>query len=404
MNEELKQLRHQLDNYLRDEGLFDLMSPERQPVTPELSRLWLLWDCVVFAVIVSQYMNWLMTGLMTLLAFLLIMLGFMAHSFIYPRVDVMTKNIRPLNVGLFIVTGVGFPALLSGGLLLMVSNSAWSSILYLFLYLVTGSIAVAFTAKEVRLHHVYSAVQAAFRVSLQAFDITFSILPLLVVIVILSLFSAELWQVLGGISMWLAIVCALLVFVPAYLSVVLSSRDDVLVRAREGSDESWVLSTALKVVGVEQLPAIVWLAIEWELKHFILPSKEHKKLIKAKATRWAWLLTIMTSVILVAVFTLYFYLLINLLLNEQVIEIWLTNIAHANIPTITIFGYRVYVFGGPIGNVCLFFGFLVGGQALTNDGVRTTLKLLLQQKVAHWLSASSVLLACTLIDRRIARQ
>lgn len=389
---DLEQLRTNIDRYLLDEGLRDLVSEENKPRDFEVKSAitWILFQIVVVSL--ATYLSDTLFDWAALVSYILLILlvstgirvlfGLVAKWF-----DTQIKSI-PVPRAIKIYAGLLLLSAIPAAVLGRLTGAITTTIIYVLLYILVARF-IDGRSMKVPLRAVTQASKAAFQATLKAMNLSLSLLPILLVLVVLSIFSQELWQVMGSMSIGLVTIGALLIFIPAYIAVVWNGMNKISTMVKENSEQSTVEKNRIVLECIKDI-GVPWNRIN-EVKYQDLMTWElSQKKVEEKVRRWLMLLFTITSISLISLFSTYFLLLLNVLLPEKVLSIWLKDIPSSSGITHTILGVSVYLFDGPVGTVAIFFGFLMGSQALIQTDVTNRLQETLKELSGRWLAASSL--------------
>jgi hypothetical protein len=288
---------------------------------------------------------------------------------------------------------------------------------YIALYIAVMVIVLLLQMQPYRVHLLIELARSVFRALWRSMALLLVLIPLLFVIVVLSVFSQELWQALGTLSLSRLVGGALCLVVPALILLLASLDREAAAIVGQFPDKSQIIENAentlyIKIrlrkglIGEEEWDRLKS-QLEWRgttrLAERLLP------MLHKKVKRWLALLLGLTSLALVASFFVYFYVFFSVILSPSLIEMWTGIQLNAMIVPIGFFGYH-WEFELPttavaIAKVSLVLAVFIAVMsivyALTDETIKRIFTEWLNQKASSWLAVSSLYLCAVSPDYQI---
>jgi hypothetical protein len=406
-------LQKHLEEYLKREGLFDII-PEwrRRNAFPfPIVTIWLLALWVPSAVfilarkglpgLVALIAGWIIAPFAAciILYYLLSIVGLLPEDKVSDKETVIAGRI----ILWFFLRGV--PLLISVALGIYLGS--WLiAILNFALYFAITKIAWRMFERGYHLYHFYSfinSVRSTFVALYRSLMLLRVLIPALMVLVILSIFSAELWQALGSLSVLRLIGIVLCITVPLVVFILTSLQRETAAILSEPLTTEQILprTKAVPAIGDElkkgHIDKAEWdrltCDVEWRdiarMTDYVLPT------IKKKVRHWLGLHLAGASAIVLIAFFAYFAILFGIMFNPPLLAEWtgepqdllLTYPAwYTDIPFLTVTWATV--------KVSLVLALLMSAifcvQILTKENAElwNLFTELLEQKVSSWLPVS----------------
>jgi len=410
--QEQKTLQDYFEDYLKSEGLSNVIPEYRRPSlfslpSSSIVLVWLagLWLLEIYIVLQRRGLGGLLIAILGpavlfLGALLVISVAFASRQL---RGDKAFGSKDPRLVGGIML--FGFPLLVAVlvGFYLMSWEAAGRYVGFAILVIV---FLVILQAQAYRTHLLIELARSAFRVLGQSITLLFVLVPLLLVIVGLSIFSQGLWQAVGNLTVLQFVGSTFLITLPAILLMLVSLKKMTMeiVGSFPGLEKI--------IENVENIPFLKskiekglvsneeWMKVRDELSwrdksklaEGLLPA------LQARAKRWLAMLLGLTSFILVIVFFLYFCALFNMLLPPSLVATWVGIQVKAISVQLPLFGHRwempLLSTVIPIAKGSLFLSVFLSVLSIvytfTDAPSQERATEWLRTKVASWLAASSV--------------
>jgi hypothetical protein len=298
------------------------------------------------------------------------------------------------------------PALLSGlmlvgiDLLATIGTDEFNLQLQLFFYYVVCF--VLFSQRLIRfdpgarVFSVYLTIKSAMEFVHRSWYTTLGFIPMLFVLIVLSVFSQEVWLMFSTVPLWALSLAAVLILMPAYLAANSATKPSATTIAELSRDRANIVSALQREGWDQQWNAEEWSGVkhnfvsnEWQLKQSTLDA------ISSRITRRQGLTVLLTTAIFVLQFSVYFYVLCNLLLQGAIASQWLGG--NKGSPELVIwsladwFWVRLYSPLGPVGIGAIFLATIATSQALAHESVRRAITTELQDKARVWMAATAIL-------------
>ena len=398
-----------LEEYLKREGLYDVV-PEyrrRSLFTLPIAFIWLagLWMLATYFLLRYRSFSGLIVAILGppvlfICALLVLAIFFAIRQFRLGR------ELTDIDAGM--IGGVflfGFPALIAVALGLYLRS--WSVIVWYVVLCAGGMMFILSLQQQVyRVHLLIELIRSMFRVLWRSVTLLPVLAPLLLVIVLLSVFSQELWVALGGLSPSRLLGSACLIVLPAFLLVLVSLEQEARAIVGEFPGEEKIVENAEGILFIKnKLDSGLVSEEEWTRLKSELMWRDKTKLAEdllamlwSRVKRWLALLLGLTSISLVTTFFVYFYILFSVLLKPSVVAAWVDMQLETLMVPLGFFGHTWEVSLPstvvPIAKVSLllaiFVAVLSSVYALTDDSFKRRFTEWLSQKAAAWLSASCV--------------
>ena len=396
-----------LERYLKAEGLYEVIAEHRRRsvFTVPIALAWFvgIWALAAYFILSNAgFDRWtavvLGPPLMLLAALVVLSIAFAIRQF---RLGKKLTQADTGTIGGFML--LGFPMLMAGAL--GVYLASWPiTVLFLLLYGVWMSLVLVLQWQAYRAHLLIELFRSVLMALWRSVRLLVVLIPVLLVLVVLSVFSEELWQALGGLSAARLLATALWLVLPAFFLVVASlEREAKAIVAGFPEKEQIVRSVEGTSFIKDGLDGGLISEEEWKRITDELGWRDTTKLaewllpvLHNRVKRWLVLLLGLTSLTLVASLSLYFYVLFTVLLEPTLIASWTGIALDTLIIPLNLLGYSLHVAlpttvmaAAKVSLILATFAttaFIV--HALTDETIKGVLTAWLSQKAASWLSAS----------------
>lgn len=403
-------LQEHLEEYLKREGLYGAISEYRRRLlfTLPIAFIWLagLWILTTYFLLRHRGFSGLIMAIIgpaILLASTLLILA----VFFVVRQFRSGRKLADADAG--VVGGVflfGFPVLMAAVLGLYLRS--WIVTVW---YVVLSAIGLAsillLQQQAYRVHLLIELARSMFRVLWRSVTLLVVLVPLLLVVVLLSVFSQELWEALASLSLSRLAGSAFLLTLPAFLFVLASLEQEAMaIVGKFPDDEERIVENAKSTPFIKnKLDSGLISEEEWARLGSELRWRDKTKLaenllpmLQNRVKRWLALLLGLTSVALITTFFAYFYILFSVLLKPSLIAAWVNMQLETLVISLSFFGYSWEVglptTAFPIAKVSLMLAIFVAVMssvyALTDDSFKMRFTEWLNQKAASWLAVSSI--------------
>ncbi len=379
-----------LETYLKDEGLYDVIPEHRRRslFSLPIASIWfvLLWLSVVYMVYRSKGSEGLLVAiLLPVIVFIAIVIVLVVfYSLRRMRTGHVLTNKDAGASGMVIM----IIFLLSLALAMGIYVNSWSTaLIFLVVSFVLLVVVALMQMVAYRIHQLIENIRTVVRALGKSFGLLLVLIPLLLVIVILSVFSQELWQALGTLSAPRLIVSLICLVAPALVFVMASLN-------REASELVGAFPTKDQIVenakntgyikekldkGLISQEEWSWLQaqLEWRIKlaETLLP------IITEKTRQWLARLLALTSLTLVISFFFYFLLFFSVTLTPSLIESWVGVNGSAAILLATA---KVSLI------LAVFIAVMASVYALTDENVKEIFTEWLKHKSRSWMVVSAL--------------
>jgi len=402
-------LQEYLEKYLKREGLYNVISEYRRSslFTLPIAFIWLagLWILAIYFLLRYRGFGGLMMaifGPVVLLAGTLLMLVI----FFAVRQFRLGKKLAYTEAGMIgTVLILGFPVLMAivlGFYLSSLSVTVWYIVLS-----VAGMMFVLFLQRQTyKIHLLIELVRLTLKVLWRSVTLLPVLAPLLLVVVLLSVFSQELWEFLGSLSLARFIVSVFLIAFPAFLYVLASFKQEAMQIVGELPEEERIVENAQNTIFIKnKLDSGLISEEEWARLRSELEWRDKSRLaenlmpiLQNRVRLWLALLLGLTNIALITSFFVYFCILLGVLVKHSLIAAWVDmQLGTLKVP-LSCFGYSLEVSLPttvvPIVKVSLLLAIFVAVMfsvyAFTEDSFKRAFTERLKQKAASWLAVSSV--------------
>jgi len=402
-------LQEHLEEYLKREGLYAVIPEYRRPslFTVPIASIWMaeMWVLAVYFLLRHRGFGGLIMAVFGPPLLLVGTLLILAVFFIIRQLR-SDKKLEDADAG--VIGGVllyGFPLLLAVALGLYLGS--WTVTVWYAVLAALGIVLVVLLHSQAyRVHLLVELARSTFRVLLRSVTLLLVLVPLLLVVVLLSIFSQELWEALGGLSLARLIGSAFLMVLPAFLFVLASLEQEAMVIVGEFPEEEMIVENAEGTPFIKsKLDNGLISEEEWARIRSDLRWRDETKLaeellpmLQNRVKRWLALLLGSTSIALVISFFVYFYILFSVLLKPSLVATWVDVQLETLTVPLSIFGYSWEVgipsTAAPTAKVSLLIAIFVALMssiyALTDDSFKRMFTQWLSQKATSWLAVSSV--------------
>jgi hypothetical protein len=331
--QELASVQEHLEDYLKGEGLFGVMPEYRRPslsgsfiVYTWLIGLWILAILLVLRTKGSSGLTAALLGpiLLFLGTFLLLVVFFVARELH------LGKKLENADAG-FIgqVFLFGFPLVLAVWLGLY-TRSFWVVVWYLVLGAAGLATILLLHGQRYRLRLLVELARSTLRVFMRTAALLPVLAPILLVVVLLSVFSQELWQALGDLSTSRLLGSTLLMIFPVLLLIIASLDKETKGIVGEFPDKAVLIERAQAAPFVrERLQSGLISKEEWSAFQTELAWRDESRLaadllppVQKRVKRWLALLLLMTHLGLATSFLVYFSIFFSVLLKPLLVASW----------------------------------------------------------------------------------
>jgi len=399
-------LQEHLEEYLKREGLYAVIPEHRRPPLP-IALIWLigLWIPAIYFLLRYRGFGGL---LMAIFGPAVLLAGILLILAIFFAIRQFRSGKKLADTDARTVGGVlmfGFPVLMA--VVLGLYLRSWSVTVW---YVVLSAVGMMFVlllqwqAHRARL--LIELARSTFRVLWQSVTLLLMLVPLLLVVVLLSVFSQELWESLGGLSLARLIVGAFLMALPAFLFVSASLEREATGIVGEFPEGERIAENAESTPFIKnKLDSGLISEEEWARLRSELRWRDKTKLSKNllpilqnKVKRWLALLLGLTSIALITSFFAYFYILFSVLLKPSLVATWVDMQLETLVLPLSFLGYSWEVglptTAGPVAKVSLLLAIFVAVMssiyAFTDDLFKMRFTKWLDQKAVSWLAVSFI--------------
>ena len=323
-------LQEHLEEYLKREGLYDVISEYRRPslFTLPIAFIWLagLWILAIYFLLRYKGFGGLVMAIFgpaVLFAGTLLMLA----VFFVVRQFRSGKKLADIDAGM--VGGVllfGFPVLMA--VVLGLYLSSWSVTVW---YIVLSAVGMIFVLllqwQAYRVHLLIELVRSTSRVLWRSVTLLLVLAPLLLVVVLLSVFSQELWESLGGLSLARLVGSAFLIALPVFLFVLALLKQEAMEIVGEFPEEERIVENAENTTFIKnKLDSGLISEEEWARLRSELEWRDKSKLaenlmpiLQNRVKLWLALLLGLSSIALITSFFVYFCTLFSVLVKPSLV-------------------------------------------------------------------------------------
>jgi len=304
---------------------------------------------------------------------------------------------------------LGFPLLMT--VALGVYLGSWLvAIWYIALYAAVMLVVLLLQMQEqaYRVYLLIDLVRSVFRALWRSMNLLLVLIPLLLVIVVLSVFSQALWQALGSLSLSRLMGSAFCLVVPVLILVLASLERETIAIIDQFPEKRQIVENAEKTPFIkDRLDNGLISEEEWDRLRSQLEWRNATRLaenllptLHNKVKRWLALLLGLTSLTLVASFFAYFYIFFSVMLTPSLVAMWTGTQLNTLIVPIDFFGYSWEV-GLPttavaMAKVSLVLAIVIAVmssvRSLTDEAIKGIFTEWLSHKASSWLAVSSLYL------------
>ena len=325
-------LQKHLEDYLSQEGLYSIFPEHRSKslFTIPVIRVGLVLLLLIEIVMLSGFRQSLQIIPATVITFISIVIafftGFICMLIQYARTKKSPDQSQAALFGrlvlIFLLTSVAllnayhYQSLILGliSIIVLFFGLALFTLLYNFYHRIYGLLGALRSI-------LYSAIRSA--------QLSLAILPLMLILTLFSVFSGELWQVLGGIETSRLFLGIGFLFAPALilLATSLGKVSQQITQKAEGEFFSAELVASTPVMKTQLNKGTIAIKewrdaesqLEWMHKE---PLLEETAFVEKRTTRTWIQLLLFTTTFALCIFTVYFYFLFRILINYSQIEEW----------------------------------------------------------------------------------
>lgn len=290
----------------------------------------------------------------------------------------------------------------------MYSGSGLVSIWYVALYTAIMLIIHVVTVQEHRIYLFLELVSSLFSAFWRSVTLLLVLIPVLLVVVALSVFSQELWQAVGSIATSRLVGSSFWLVLPALVLVLASLRREASAIIGQFPDVRQIVENCENTPFIRSsldnglISQEEWDRLKNQLEWRNAPrlAAELLPVLRNKVKRWLALLFVLTSVTLLFSFFAYFCVFFSVLLEPSLVEVWTGIKLDTLIVPIDFFGYTWEV-GLPTTTIAVakvslvlavFLASMSSVYALTDATIREVFTEWLRQKASSWLAVSAVYL------------
>jgi len=332
MRTSINLIQDNLEYFLKREGITEIVPEHRRDkvFTSPVVYLWLLGSWLPASYISYRFGN--RTLLLSIfipvmlfaLFFLLIIVFYAIRSIRYKK-DLSSNDAASLG-GILII---GTPIVIALGLGLIF----WSWIIplsYFGIYISIMIIALLIQRQGHRIYEFFDLTLSVFRALAQSLKYIIVILPLLLVIILLSVFSSDLWKIIGLAPLPRLFSTFALILFPALLLFISSLEGQTKELVQNVSDRGYILNKVESLQFLKkQVDSGLVSSEEWQellkqfnWRHFDKLLHDVQPIIHKKTKRWLALLIGLTSLVLLLTFFVYFFVFFNIAIDESTISDW----------------------------------------------------------------------------------
>ncbi len=397
-----------LETYLKNEGVFVLIPKSRRfasfPII--LTLIWFIGTLAISSIIgytVNRIDGVIFIISVAVGSYIATFLGVIIYH-IWKSI-IKKQNVRSSNTSFIdvVFNFIVYPAILS--IAMTVYAKSWLvGLVSLLSYLLTILLVVIINAKAYGIYVTFRSVLITFVDLIRSIWFAFVLFPLLLIVIFLSVFSGELWQSIGNVTITRLAIAIILLASPTILLAVASFKSfvrDLMTLPQEEQVFNTIIGAPYikdKVVrgfisDKELLDAKY--QFSWRDKTRLL---EEVNVIEKIAARSLLFLLFSTSVILMLIFLIYFYFLFKLLIGDEIIASWTQIPLQKETITLGILD-NSFGIGYSSSDISLlktsvllsvFVAITTLVQSFTDETVKNVFFNHLQQKVNTWLSMGAV--------------
>lgn len=396
-----------LEAYLKNEGVFVLIPKNRQiaSISSILVLIWMFSILVISSVIgyeVAEFGGILSVLGLATAGFLIISLGLIIYytwRLVARKQNVGSSDASFLgSVYLFV-----YPIILSIAIAVY-TKSLFIGLLAILLYALTFLIVMIVNTKSYGIYVALRSILVTFVDLARSIRFAFVLFPLLLIVIFLSVFSSELWQAIGGVTVIRLSIAVILLALPTILLAISSFKPfvkEMIVLPQDDhifnvvTEVPYLKEKLLRgfISNEELLEAKQQLA--WRDKSRLL---EEMNIVERAAFRSLLFLLFSTSFILMLIFLIYFYVLFKVLIGDELVSIWTQIPLRRELFTINFWGNSFDIgynssdisFIKTSALLSVFIAITTIVQSFTDETVKKIFFSHLQQKVNTWLSVGAV--------------
>jgi len=407
-------LQEDLERYLKREGLYDVIAEHSRTRLFSLSLpivfMWLvgLWGPAAYFLLSHKGLRGLTVAfvgppVMFAGAFIVVAFRFALRRL---RSGIKLTDADKGTIGGFFL--LVFPLLMS--VALGVYLTSWlAAITYIAIYAVVMVVALLLQKQAYRVHLLIELVRSVLRALWRSAGLLPVLIPYLFVIVGLSVFSQELWQAIGTLSLPRLVGTALCLLVPELILVGASLNREAAAIVGAFPERGHIVKIAenTQYVGARLREGLIskeeWnrLAGQLEWRSATRLAEQLLPMLRRRTKRWLALLLGCTSLALTASFFAYFCVFLSVVLGPSLVEKWTGIQARPLTLAMHLLGYR-WRLGLTTGSLCIakvsavlaiFAGVVSTVHALTDEPLKRVYTEWLNDKASAWLAISSLYLS-----------
>lgn len=326
-------LQEHLEEYLKREGLYSIIPEYRKPLlfTLPIAFIWLagLWILASYFLLRHRGFSGLIMAILGPLVLFVSTLLILTVFFVIRQLRSGKKltGADAAMVGGFLL--LGFPVLVA--VVLGFYLKSWSVTVW---YAVLSAVGIVFILllqmQAYRVHLLIELARSMFRVLWRSVTLLLVLVPLLLVVVLLSVFSQELWESLGGLSLARLVGSGILIALPAILFVLASLKREAMEIVGEFPEEERIVENAESIPFVknkldggfisEEEWARLKNELEWRDKSKL--AENLMSMLQNRVKLWLALLLGLTGIALAISFFVYFYIFFSVLLKPSLVAAW----------------------------------------------------------------------------------
>jgi len=396
-----------LETYLKSEGLFEIIPENRRHnlFTLPIALIWIFifWSLNAFFIIKQKSLHGVIPAIIgtpILILFALIILSII-FAFRQKRINITITQSDSNIIGSILLFGLPFISAIILGIYLF---SLRSFVLYTIIYIICITALLIINVKSYNVHLIIELFRSILIALGQSINLLISIIPILLVVILLSVFSRDLWETLSKLSLIQFIECIFWLAIPAFLYSITSLKREVALILGEFPKNEVIISNAENTEFIKYkldngfISEEEWNGIIQELKwrtqtkyiEGIFPK------IQKKVRLWLALILIFIEFTLILAFWGFFFGLFTIMISPSQIADW-THTQLNSIPmSIMLFG-EIWFFDLPItlrimAQVSLLLAFFVSIfgiiSAFSNEPLKLIITEWLKNKSASWLAVS----------------
>ncbi len=397
---------------MKEEGLYTLI-PEHRRRSLFLLPIPLLWGSMLFVLVVGLVLAYggiskLVVGVLAFaISFavtFILFIGF--HTILQvrarrPWTEVSDTQARRIGGFLIIV----FPVVLAACVAINVSS--WmAGVYYITLASAATGLMLFLQYYAYRIHLLFELLLSIAKTLPRSVTLLPVLITLLLVVVLLSIFSQELWQAVNGLSPLRFVGVLALLVLPAVLFVLSSVGSEAFSLVQHWPTDEEIAkhgrSTPLIKRRLEEgfiSPEEWQQAIDgFRWRHKSRLAADLLPLVRRRVARLLRLSVVVTSTVLALAFFVYFFVLLSAVIGPSLVEAW-TNIESKTlglpialgnyrwnipIPTVSITVAKVSLF------LAVFESVVFSVYSLTDDTVKSRLTCWLRKKAASWVAVGAL--------------